>query len=87
MNLCLLLGQIITIPQYNFFYNSKKHISQIIIKIKTLESNLKKSEIVDLKAYDNIADIICKNYEKGDMISIEGQIVHNLEIEIIKIYQ
>ncbi len=87
MNIVYMAGKIIDISELKFFYNSKKHISQIIIKIKTLESNLKKSEIVDLKAYDNIADIICKNYEKGDMISIEGQIVHNLEIEIIKIYQ
>ena len=82
MNKVYLVGEIIDISELKFFYNSKKHNSQLEIKIKTFESNIKKSIIINMKAYDEITDIICKDYKIGEIISIEGQITGNMEIEI-----
>ncbi len=87
MNKVYLAGKIVEISEFKFFYNSKKHDSQIVIKIETFESNLANSIIVQLKAYDYIADIIYKNYNNGDVIIMEGRIVYNMEIEIVRIYE
>lgn len=85
MNKVYFIGKIIEMSDYKFFYNSKKHNSRINFKIKTLDSNYKEGTVIEINVYDNIADKMYRYFEKGDIISIEGQLIQNMEIEIFKI--
>ena len=87
MNKVYLAGEIIEISELKFFYNSKKHNSQIIVRLKTFESNLIKSTIINLKAYDNIADIIYRSYNNRDVIFLEGRIINYADVEIVRVYE
>ncbi len=80
MNLCLLLGQIITIPQYNFFYNSKKHISIIEFKVK-----LNKDIILDVQAFDEKADFIYQFFDIKEFICFTGWLDTDMKVNIIEI--
>ena len=83
MNKCFLMGRIIEISDYKFFYNSKAHDSEIDLKIEIKKD--KNTEIINLKAYDNIADHIYRCYQKGDEALIEGELRFNMQVEILNI--
>ena len=85
MNKVYLVGTIIEMSEYNFFYNSKKHDSKISFKIKTLNSNYNKHTIIEVSGYDSLADKIYRFLKNGDLIYIEGYIGKNMEVEIKKI--
>ena len=85
MNKAYFCGKIIEISDYKFFYNSKKHDSKISIKIMTLESNCKKGVVIELDSYDSIADRIYKIFKKGDIVFVEGILVKDMKVEILKI--
>ncbi len=80
MNLCLLLGQIITIPQYNFFYNNKKHISLIEFKVQ-----LNKDIIINVQAYDEKADFIYQFFNNGDFICFTGWLDSKMKVNVLEI--
>ena len=79
MNLCILIGKIVSNIEFYFVYKSK-HIAIIIFYIKVDNCNIK------VKAYDEIADWCYQNLEKNDIVAIEGSIdnkeviVNNIEI-------
>ena len=79
MNLCFLFAQIITDLQYDFFYNSKKHIS--IIKFKVKEKN----NIINVIAYDDMADYIYRSFYKQDFICILGYLNNKMHVNVLKI--
>ncbi len=83
MNLCCLLGKMITEPQFDFFYNSKKHVSVVKFKIKTQSE--KYSTIINVKAFDEEADYIYRYFSKGDLVSVEGWINQKMEVNVTKI--
>ena len=83
MNKCFFMGRIIEISDYRFFYNSKAHNSEIGLKIEIKKE--KNTEIINLKAYDNIADHIYRYYEKGNETLIEGELKSNMQVEILNI--
>ena len=85
MNRCFFFGKIIEISDYKFFYNSKAHNAKINLKIKTLENKFEKSEIIISCAYDDIADNIYQNYVSSDIISVEGELTQNMEVNILNI--
>ena len=87
INFCFLYGKIISKIDLNFFYNSRWHISKVEFEVeidyKKSTRKLSKQKIM-VKAYDDKADIIYKNYHKDDYIKVIG-IVTNKGVEVKKI--
>jgi len=84
INLCFLSGKIKNEIDLKFIYNqktkslSKKHTSIVLIDLE-----IEREQIIKLYAYDEIADWIYQNIQKGDSIYIQG----NIEERGIKICQ
>ena len=76
INVCFLSGTIISKPDFNFFYNSRKLISKAEFCLKTElgfnASNTFKSTEVKMFAYNEKADFIYKELDIGDKIMIKG---------------
>ena len=83
MNRCYLIGIIIEIPQYNFFFNSKNHVAKISFSIVTMENKYQNNQVIRLKAYDDVADYIYRYYTKDDIIGIEGRLTETMEVEVL----
>lgn len=79
MNICFLIGKIISKIDFKFIINSK-NISIAIFKIE-LEN---KSQIT-VKAYNDLADYCYSKLTKGDIIGIQGYLGNNQEIIIEEI--
>lgn len=76
LNICFLSGTIISEPDFDFFFNSKKLLSKVSFYIKTEEgfsnSQKSKSEVLNIVAYNENADVIYKEANIGDKIIIKG---------------
>ena len=83
MNKVYLIGKVLEISDYKFYYNSKKYTSKITFKIKTIENIYKKYEIIEINAYNDMADKVYRYLEIGDVVEVEGKIGNNMEIEIL----
>ena len=74
MNICILYGKILSEIKFDFLYNSKKHVS--VVEFKILVNNQvfskNKKEIINIKAYDECADVVYQNFNKEDFIGIYG---------------
>ena len=76
MNLCILMGKIISDIEFKFIINSKnKSIAEF--EIKTLDNN-----IVKIYAYNEIADYCYRKLSKNDSILIEGRISQSGKVKI-----
>ena len=80
MNLCILLGKIVSEIEFKFIINSKNK-SIAYFKIELLNKS-----IVQVKAYDDKADYVYRKLKKGQSIIVEGKIRGNGNIECEKIY-
>ena len=78
MNLCFLIGEIISKIQYKFIINSKD-TAIAIFKLK-----LQNESIVTIKAYNEMADYYYSSFEIKDTICIKGRINTKGEIIINK---
>ena len=78
INLCFLFGKVINEIDLKFVYNSqkrsldKKHTS--IVKI---ELELQDGQVIQLHAYNEIADYVFINVKKGDYIFVQGEVKSN----------
>ena len=79
MNICFIIGKIISEVEFDFIINSK-NISIIIFEIE-LEDKVK----VRVKGYNEIADYCYQQLKRNDNISIQGLLNSNGEIEIQEI--
>lgn len=81
INICFLSGTIISEPDFNFFYNSKKLISKSEFFIKVgagfIASKSNDEAIVKIVAYDERADFVYKALDIGDKIMIKGFLEKN----------
>lgn len=77
MNICFILGKVISKVEFKFIYNSKD-VSISIFKIM-----LRNKSTIECMAYNDVADYIYRNVKIDDMLLIEGKI-HNDSIEILK---
>ena len=79
MNIVILYGRILTKIEFNFFYNSKAHISvatfQLILNNKIGDN--RNRETINVKAYDDYADTIYRDFKEGDFIGIVGYLNNN----------
>ena len=75
MNLCFLIGKIISQIQYKFIINSKD-TAIVIFKLQ-----LQNKSIVTIKAYNEMADFYYSHFDVNDVICIQGRL--NTKSEII----
>lgn len=76
MNLCFIIGKIISDIDFQFVLNSK-NISIAIFRIQ-----LSNNSIVKVKAYDEVADLCYQILVKNDLIAIQGELNSKMEIII-----
>ena len=79
MNMCFIIGKIVSKIDFNFLINSK---NTSIVKFKV---ELKNKSIVKVKGYDEIADWCYKNLEETDEVGIYGEINSKADIKILDI--
>ncbi len=68
MNLCFLIGKIISQMQYKFIINSKD------TAIAIFKLQLQNKSIVTIKAYNEMADFYYSHFELNDVICVKGRI-------------
>ena len=76
MNICFLIGKIVSDIEYKFVLNSK-YISIAVFNVKVDEGC-----VIKVKAYDKMADWCYQKLVKGDFIAIEGKIDNRMEIKV-----
>lgn len=81
MNICILLGKIISEIEFKFIINSKNK------SIAYFDLELLNKSIIKVRAYNEIADYIYSYFEQGKLIAIEGQIRSDSFIEIKSLTQ
>lgn len=79
MNICFLIGKIVSDIEFKFILNSKKN------SITMFYLEIEKNCHILVKGYDEIADECYRNLYKNDNISIYGEIKTEGEIEIVEI--
>lgn len=75
MNICFLIGKIVSDIEFKFIINNKKYNSISIFKLK-IDENC----ILTIKSYNEMADYCYKNLIKSDYIAIYGKIDSKMEI-------
>ena len=75
MNLCILMGKIITDIEFKFIINSKNK------SIAYFDMKLLNKSIVRIKAYNEMADYIYRKLKIDQYIIIEGRIKEDGSIE------
>ena len=82
MNICFLLGKIISEPTFDFLYKCK-NISISSFCLKTRNGN-----IVQIFGYDEIADFLYSHLAINDDVYVEGYLTsfkNNISVNIINI--
>ncbi len=77
MNLCFLIGKIISDIEFKFIINNKKYIAISIFTLKVSENC-----IIKVKAYNELADECYQKLVKSDVIGIQGKLNSNMEVII-----
>lgn len=75
MNICFLIGKIISNIDFKFIVNSKKYYSISIFQIE-----LNNKSIITVKGYNEIADLCYKNLIKNNYIALYGKLDSKMEI-------
>ena len=87
INLCILNGKVINEVDLKFVYNTrKKSLDKKHNSIAKIELKLQDGQIVQLHAYNEIADYAFRNIQKGEYITVQGK-VKNGYVEIKQIYK
>ena len=81
MNICFLIGKIISDIKFDFMIYSK-YTSIIQFDIKDNRKN-----IIKIVGYDKIADYCYKNLKKNDIVVIEGRMEKLKDNTIVKIIE
>ena len=76
MNLCILMGKIISGIEFKFIINNE---NKSIIEFEIVLLN---KSIVKIQAYNEMADYCYKNLNKNDMIFIYGKLNENGKVKI-----
>ena len=79
MNICFIIGKIISEIKYDFIIGSK-NISIVRFKLKILEGS-----IINVIGYDNIADFCYRKLNIGDNIFLEAILNTKGDVKINKI--
>ena len=75
INLCFLSGKVINEIDLKFVYNTrKKSLDKKHISIAKIELKLQDGQIVKLHAYNETADYVFRNIQKGEYITVQGEV-------------
>ena len=80
MNICFLIGKIISNIDFKFILNSKKYYSISIFQIE-----LNNKSIITVKGYNKIADICYSRLRENNIILIQGYLNSKVEVNIEEI--
>ena len=75
MNICFLIGKIISDIDFKFIVNSKKYYSISIFQIE-----LNNKSVITVKGYNEIADFCYKSLIKNNYIALYGELDGKMEI-------
>ena len=76
MNLCFVIGKIISDIKFKFIINSR-NISVVLFEIQ-----LSNNSIITVKGYNEIADFCYQKLVKNDIAIIYGSLNNNMEVII-----
>ena len=76
MNLCFVMGKIVSDIEFKFIINGKS-ISVVLFDIQ-----LSNDSIIKIKGYNEIADWCYQKLVKGDIVAIQGYFNNKMEIII-----
>lgn len=79
MNLCFLIGKVVSEIQFDFLLNSKD------ISIVRFSIELENKSVVIVKGYNEIADYCYKKLIKGSIVGLQGSLNSNNKIIITDI--
>lgn len=79
MNLCFLMGKIISEVEFNFILNSKN------ISVASFELEIGKDSKALVKAYNERADWCYQKLAKNDVVLIQGELTTRIEIVTNKV--
>ena len=75
MNLCILLGKIVSEIEFKFIIKSKDK------SIVYFDMELLNKIIIRIKAYNGVADYIYRKLKKGQVVVVEGKIRNDGSVE------
>ena len=81
MNICFLMGKIISEIEFKFIIQGKN------TAIATFQIELENKSIITVKGYNEIADYCYKDLKNIDTIMIQGRLEENGKIEISVIFK
>ena len=79
MNICYVIGKIISEIEFKFIINSKN------VSISYFKIELFNNSIINIKAYNELADYCYSKLQKYDVCAIQGYINSEMEIEVEEI--
>ena len=86
INLCFLSGKVINKIDLKFVYNrEKRSLDKKHISITKIELELQDGQVIQLHAYNEMADYVFRNINQGDYITVQGK-VKNTYVEIKQIH-
>ena len=80
MNICFLIGKIISDIEFKFMFEKNKYAVSIFLL--EIENNCN----IQVKAYNKVADWCYQKLAKNDIVSIQGKLNNKMEIIIEDIY-
>lgn len=87
MNVCILHGKIVSEINFMFVYNSRAHNSVVQFEMEidyTGSTKKLRKQVLQIRGYDDLADKMYSEYNKDNIITIQGRLTSNY-IEIIEV--
>ena len=69
MNICFLIGKIVSEIDFRFILNIKNKEN---ISISKFDLEIEENTILKVSAYDNIADYCYRDFDENDVVLIQG---------------
>ena len=82
MNICFLIGKIISKIEFDFVIGDNKNFKNRKISIVRFDLKLLDKNIVNIIGYNNVADFCYQKLKIGENVFIQGFINNSGEIEI-----
>ncbi len=76
MNICFIMGKIVSNIEFKFIIKSKNY-SIIIFKLE-----LRNKSIIQVKAYNELADFGYQNLKVGEKVFLQGMICNDIDLNI-----
>ena len=82
MNICFLIGKIISDVKFDFVIGNNKYFKNEKISVVRFKVELIDGNIINVIGYNYIADFCYQKLEKGNIVNILGKLNSKMEIEI-----